>query len=129
MTEKTQNALRDEFAIAAMPHMNWLRDTMLEAAEGCYLIADAMMAARGKNAPQEAGPWYPDDGGEWVEVPDDSMQMPSDLPGGGETRLLAMFRSERDRRSFCSEDYSARSFVWALHANDPSRIVAYRIAQ
>lgn len=38
--------LRDSFAIEAMRHVQWRQDTVDAAAQGCYLVADAMLKAR-----------------------------------------------------------------------------------
>ena len=40
--------LRDQFALAAMPHVNWMPETFKAAAYYCYQIADEMMEAREK---------------------------------------------------------------------------------
>jgi hypothetical protein len=41
--------LRDYFAAKAMPEVRWTRaaDEILKSARDCYVIADAMMEARG----------------------------------------------------------------------------------
>ena len=38
--------LRDRFALEAMQHVTWHGNNLPQAAEACYHIADAMMAAR-----------------------------------------------------------------------------------
>lgn len=39
-------SLRDQFALAAMQHVNWSLDDLQGVAAACYMIADAMLAAR-----------------------------------------------------------------------------------
>ncbi len=38
--------LRDRFAIEAMKQMNWSGDIVDQCAEACFVVADAMLAAR-----------------------------------------------------------------------------------
>ncbi len=44
--------------------------------------------------PTPSTPWYPDDSGEWVEVPEGLMEMPSAL--SPETRIEGLTRDERE---------------------------------
>lgn len=127
MNEATRFTLRDELAIKAMHHVDWLNLQAAEAAANCFEIADAMMAARSKNAPEDAGPWYPDDSGEWFEVPGDSMGMPGDLPDGGQTRLTVLNHQERTIRKYEQTEYQATDYYWSGRQTEKSRIVAYKI--
>lgn len=70
-------------------------------------------------------PWYPDDSGEWVEVPDTQMYEPA-LPTG--TLIKFLVRLERDRKKVTMDLTSVPADCrWANTADHPSRIVAYRV--
>ena len=77
--------------------------------------------------PTAENPWYPDDSGEWVEVPDDLMERPAAL--AEDTRIEVLFRGEREDREWESCEGSAGDLKWSLPRNQISRIVSYRVIE
>lgn len=73
----------------------------------------------------ESTPWYPDDSGEWVEVPNDCMTSP--VSAGTEVEVL--LRRERHEKSWTPCRGSAADFYWKLLENDDIRIVAYKVVK
>lgn len=74
-----------------------------------------------------ATPWYPDDSGEWVEVPEDLMEMPTGLKA--RTLVSVLFREERQRKSWASVSHSASAVLWIMPASCHTRIVAYKVVK
>ncbi len=83
-----------------------------------------------------ATPWYPDDSGEWVEVPEDLMEMPRDL--GGEELISILTREMREDEYFDGQEDDrwgdlpppkARLWEWDTPPNVSSRIVAYKVVK
>lgn len=80
-------------------------------------------------APSPATPWYPDDSGEWVEVPEDLVMRlcPPGLRGNEMVTVLS--RGERERRDWKESTEFAPVWDWDRPAGDPSRIVAYKVVK
>ena len=62
----------------------------------------------------------------WIEVPAESMRMPSLL--GPETNIDYLTKSERDNKRFETHIEKAEGVCWGIPPSSPARIVAYRIA-
>lgn len=109
------------------------------AASGAYLrrIAEleAELAALKSPAPippnstelEPATPWYPDDSGEWVEVPEDLMEMPANV--GRNSLLEVLFQHERDDKGRLECKDIARWCKWDMPAGKGGRIVAYKVVK
>lgn len=78
-----------------------------------------------KKAESNTVPWYPDDSGEWIEVPDSCME----CPVGNEAEIEILLNYERKEMDFCSEVRRAGDLEWNEHSSDRFRIVAYKIAK
>ena len=70
-------------------------------------------------------PWYPDDSGEWVEVPGCLTNCP--VPSNVEVEVLS--RSERDEQIFYKGSKRAGQWEWDKPTYLPSRIVAYKVVK
>ncbi len=84
-------------------------------------------AAYPELAPFTVAPWYPDDSGEWVEVPEDLMEMPAELQRFQTIQTLR--RAERVRRGHDAIDESAGGAGWAIPPEHFWRIVAYKVVK
>ena len=73
--------------------------------------------------PEPKSLWYPDDSGEWVEVPEDLMAMPSEL--NPNDKIAVLIREYREKKIRRITPHSANSWCW--DAPGPGRIVAYKI--
>ena len=92
------------------------------------LFAHVVVLPETKTPPVADTPWYPDDSGGWVEVPDDLMGMPPELNSADLVEVL--LREERTQRG----DYQrgtlpAREWAWAHVATDGARVVAYKVVK
>lgn len=74
--------------------------------------------------PQAPAPWYPDDSGEWGEVPDDAATMPAEL--SADTEINVLERGERQRNYYHPSIHKAGGLIWGLSQGHAARIVAYR---
>lgn len=72
-------------------------------------------------------PWYPDDSGEWVEVPEDLMEMPANV--GRNSLLEVLFQHERDDKGRLECKDLARWCKWDMPAGKGGRIVAYKVVK
>ncbi len=72
-------------------------------------------------------PWYPDDSGEWVEVPEGLMEMPSAL--SPETRIEGLTRDEREGELYTYCNAHAKHWPWFLESHSDNRIVAYKVVK
>lgn len=71
-------------------------------------------------------PWYPDDSGDWVEVPADCMGMPAALKPTGRTAVL--LGVDRENRSYIHNERTNCDWVWEVPAKYRKfRIVAYKV--
>lgn len=70
-------------------------------------------------------PWYPDDSGEWVEVPGDCMTSP--VSAGTEVEVLV--RRARHGKSRTPLRGAAAGFCWDHNATESGRIVAYKVVK
>ena len=73
----------------------------------------------------EEVPWYPDNSGEWVEVPDACNYVPLELPES--TRVYVLCKCERTERRWLPFSAPAWDLYWSLPCTDPVRIVAYKV--
>lgn len=80
-----------------------------------------------KIIPEQEKPWYPDDSGEWVEVPDDLMEMPKELHPEDEIETLRL--DERESKDYVYNVYSASSWKWNSDFGVAKRVVAYKIVK
>jgi len=76
-----------------------------------------------RQAPQEK-PWYPDHGN-WVEVPDECMEMPKAIKP--ETIIQVLFLEERNSQSYRAYKAEGVYWDWDEDPEDESRIVAYKV--
>lgn len=72
-------------------------------------------------------PWYPDDSGEWVEVPQDLMEMPTGI--SDEAPITALLRCDREDRLCHSNAAPACAWHWGFSPIDAFRIVAYKVVK
>jgi hypothetical protein len=70
-------------------------------------------------------PWYPDDSGEWVEVPDDCTVCP--LPTTSIIEILWL--EERAAKKWRPSPAIARGFHWNEPPDSDQRIVAYKVVK
>lgn len=73
-------------------------------------------------APTPPAPWYPDDSGAWVEVPDTTSTCPCDP----DAIVEVLVREERETKRFCSAPRVAKISHWDHDPQSRCRIVAYR---
>lgn len=88
------------------------------------LFAHVVVLPETKTRPAADTPWYPDDSGEWVEVPDDLMGPPAGLKAHDLVETL--LRDERDRRSHTKGANSVDLWQWNIAPKRNHRIVAYK---
>lgn len=72
-------------------------------------------------------PWYPDDSGEWVEVPEDLMEMPAEL--SPETIIVGLINYYRHKKLHTDFAGRAKSWMWAISPGLDGRIVAYKVVK
>lgn len=75
--------------------------------------------------PDQEKPWYPDDSGEWVEVPDDLMEMPNGLER--HQWIERLFHAEREEKDYFKVPIWACGASWASPIGSKCRIVAYKV--
>ena len=75
--------------------------------------------------PRKDALWYPDDSGEWVEVPDDCMACP--VPE--DTVVGYLLRREREWKDYCAYPNTASDVCWDLDPEENERIVAYKVVK
>jgi len=73
----------------------------------------------------EEKPWYPDDSGEWVEVPNTMMTPP---PVGEDTIVEALYLNEREGKTYQKNTTTCKSWQWHKDVKNHYRIVAYKVA-
>ncbi len=109
--------------------------TRLDARDARIAELEAELAAAKAPAPipsnsvelDPSTPWYPDDSGEWVEVPEDLMEMPSAL--SPETRIEGLTRDEREGELYTYCNAHAKHWPWFLESHSDNRIVAYKVVK
>ncbi len=74
-----------------------------------------------------ATPWYPDDSGEWVEVPEDLMEMPAGLSPSETVEVL--LKCERDAKAAGFVEDFASTWKWDTSVKGDGRIVAYKVVK
>lgn len=72
-------------------------------------------------------PWYPDDSGEWVEVPEDLMEMPEGVER--KTLVEILMKRERDYFNWRSCPDTGGRWVWDAPPHACDRIVAYKVVK
>ena len=72
-------------------------------------------------------PWYPDDSGEWVEVPEDLVGRPAALPP--ETRIEVLLHDDRKEHAYKACTAMAKNWMWAISPGMGGRIVAYKVVK
>lgn len=75
--------------------------------------------------PSENTPWYPDDSGEWVEIPDDCVT----CPVLADTVVETLLRNERQNKRWTPWRGIAAGFYWDHKATEGERIVAYKMVK
>lgn len=76
---------------------------------------------------ETATPWYPDDSGEWVEVPEDLMEMPAELCDKQTIEIL--YLQERKNKDWMQCADEPDSWGWSETSGKNYRIVAYKVAK
>lgn len=71
--------------------------------------------------------WYPDDSGEWVEVPEDLREMPAAL--SFETKIEGLQLRERLSRDHITPATKAGNWYWKYDSDHMCRIVAYKVVK
>lgn len=97
---------------------------------------EAQLAAAKATAPipsnsaelEPSTPWYPDDSGEWVEVPEDLMKMPDGLVGDEQIQVLTL-GERRERIKTARVDLYSDCLSWDAHTEAYRRIVAYKVVK
>lgn len=77
--------------------------------------------------PAPSPPWYPDDSGEWVEVPQDLMEMPAIFAGDEVVEVVT--QGERDLKRVIVVQRRINGWDWFRHPGAPERIVAYKVVK
>ena len=77
--------------------------------------------------PAPSTPWYPDDSGEWVEVPEDLMEMPAELRPSDLVHVMLKDDREKKRQWGCP--LSAGGWNWRHPTDYTLRIVAYKVVK
>lgn len=75
--------------------------------------------------PSENAPWYPDDSGEWVEVPDYFVVSPVSAC----TVVEVLLQHERHEKSWKSFPRAAGVFSWRRLSDSYASIVAYKVVK
>lgn len=70
-------------------------------------------------------PWYPDDSGEWIEVPDNLMGMPREL--SSVKRIEYLLKDEREANKWYSYEENPNELDFNENPHYGNRIVAYKI--
>lgn len=70
--------------------------------------------------------WYPDDSGEWVELPPDNAVIPFEL--GYDERVQVLYQSERDNQNWTKTVLPAKDWFWdRVEHGTSEQIVAYKV--
>lgn len=72
-------------------------------------------------------PWYPDDSGEWVEVPEELMEMPDELFDKQTIEIL--YLQERKNKDWAQCPDEPDSWGWDETSGKGYRIVAYKVVK
>lgn len=83
-------------------------------------------AVKHQNDVSMVKPWYPDDSGNWIEVPNEVMEPPN-IPES--TKIHVMLLDARISRSYSCVHGAVSHFNWACSPMDQFRIVAYKVAK
>ena len=70
-------------------------------------------------------PWYPDDSGEWIEVPD-CITSYSSLGLDYDTKIEYLVKSERNHEDYCKRIKCAGELTWG-GSGYASQIIAYKL--
>lgn len=115
LTGQAQGGEKTSISIAAATNDLQAELTRIQGA-----IAELRVAKYG-----EPTPWYPDDSGEWVEVPDDRRTCP--LPPA--TPIDVLCRKERVNKKWNTCAGFAGGFEWNVPPESSPRIVAYKVVK
>lgn len=109
---------------AALPEYTLV---LLEPHLAALLQTERELLSAGEPVRAQEEPWYPDDSGLWVEIPDDCMKVPEGLSMDAEFEVLR--KSERETKSY--ESWSAKHsyWVWNHGPHEGCRIVAYKVVK
>lgn len=122
--EQTTRDCRPNFPPAGLPESTL---TLLETHLAALLQTERELLSAGAPVSAVEKPWYPDNSGEWVEIPDDCMTEPDGLPAGTVVHVLS--RGDRFARRFDYEDDEPTSGGWDMPPDDDKRIVAYKVVE
>lgn len=113
---------------ALQTHLDALLKAELRALIGQAMVADFTEKLNAYIDPRkdtESTPWYPDDSGEWVEVPDGCTVCP--LPTTATVEILLL--EERTAKKWYPSPAVARGFHWNEPPDSGQRIVAYKVVK
>lgn len=98
-----------------------------DRATGRASLADVIKDPLGRTYidPRKDALWYPDDSGEWVEVPDDCVTCP--VPE--DTVVGYLLRMERENKAYVDDTSPVDALNWGLHQKENGRIVAYKVVK
>ena len=122
--EQTARDCRPTFPPAGLPESTL---ALLETHLAALLQTERELLSAGAPVSAEETPWYPDDSGEWVEIPDDHMTPPGSL--SPDTFVEVLRKSERETKGY--ESWSAKHsyWVWNHGPHEGCRIVAYKVVK
>ena len=127
---KTMNDERFEAWWPRNPARLEMNPVAKEVARGIWRAAREDMLAEMRAIfhsfpPSENAPWYPDDSGEWVEVPDYFVVSPVSAC----TVVEVLLQHERHEKSWTPWRGIAAGFDWDHNATESGRIVAYKVVK
>ena len=122
--EQTARDCRPTFPPAGLPESTL---ALLETHLAALLQTERELLSAGAPVSAEETPWYPDDSGLWVEVPDDCVSLPKELDA--DTPIHVLCRHERDTESWDDETDCAANYTWSFGQANPCRIVAYKVVE
>lgn len=102
-------------------HLNYLLE------QERLLFTHVVVLPETKTHPVADTPWYPDDSGEWVEVPDDLMSVPPELDADNKVKVLC--KEDREDRNCNFGVTYAGEFRWDIAPTEGHRIVAYKVVK
>jgi len=122
--EQTTRDCRPQVMTAALPASVL---TALETHLAALLQTERELLSAGAPVSAEETPWYPDDSGEWVEIPDDCLVPPEHLKP--DTVVAVLQRMERDDKEYDQMHKEVDYWHWDLTETDCGRIVAYKVVK
>ena len=122
--EQTTRDCRHTFPPAGLPESTL---TLLETHLATLLQTERDLLSAGAPVSAEETPWYPDDSGEWVEIPDDCLVPPEHLKP--DTVVAVLQRMERDDKEYDEMHKEVDDWMWDMAETDCGRIVAYKVVE